>query len=168
MSSQIQDARVTASDEDHVAKLRDVSRAFMQAVPHNQALGIEVVELSDACAVMRLPYDAKLVGDPRTGVLHGGAISALLDACSGSAVFMALPLMAPIATLDLRIDYLKPATPKLTVWARASCYRLTRSVGFTRCVAYHEHDQDRPIASAVGTFMRGTLNRALDVNGSGA
>ena len=56
-----------------------------------------------------MPYDAKLVGNPETGVLHGGAITALLDGASGAAVFAALVDIVPIATLDLRIDYLRPA-----------------------------------------------------------
>ena len=59
--------------------------------------------------MFELPYDDKLVGNPDTGVMHGGAITALLDACSGAAVFAALDEWVPIATLDLRIDYLRAA-----------------------------------------------------------
>jgi uncharacterized protein (TIGR00369 family) len=131
-------------------------RGFSENVPHNRALGIQIHDLSKAGgARLELPYDAKLVGNPETGVLHGGAITSLLDSCSGAAVFAALVYIAPIATLDLRIDYLKPATPGKSVIAHAHCYKLTKSVAFTRAIAYHDDPGD-PIASAAGTFMLST------------
>jgi uncharacterized protein (TIGR00369 family) len=132
-----------------------LARRFSRGVPHNQALGIRVVEITATEAVFELPYDAKLVGNPDTGTLHGGAITAMLDACSGVAVFAALTELVPIATLDLRIDYLKPASPGKPVFGRASCYKLTRNVAFTRAVAYHD-DPDDAIAHSVGTFMLST------------
>lgn len=131
-------------------------RAFTEGVPHNKALGLRIVAMEHPGeAVFELPYDPKLVGNPDTGVLHGGAITALLDGASGAAVFMALTEWVPIATLDLRIDYLKPAEPPKAVRAKATCYKVTRNVAFTRAIAYHE-DPDDPIASAVGTFMLST------------
>jgi uncharacterized protein (TIGR00369 family) len=133
-------------------------RAFAEAVPHNRALGIEIVELGDGYSRYRLPYDPRLIGNPETGVLHGGAITALLDACCGSAVFNALPEPQPIATLDLRIDYLGPAEPGREVLARAECYKMTKNVAFVRAIAYHD-DEARPIASAAGTFMVATPSR---------
>ncbi len=136
------------------AKLK-LARAFAASVPHNRALGIDIVEFDHASVVFRLPYDAKLVGHPDTGTLHGGAITALLDGASGAAVFAALQDMVPIATLDLRIDYLRPAEAGKTVLARATCYKMTKHVAFTRAVAYHD-DPENPIAHSVGTFMVST------------
>lgn len=130
-------------------------RAFAEAIPHNKALGIEILELGDGQARYRLPWSEHLVGDPDTGVLHGGAITALLDACCGSAVFNALAAPQPIATLDLRIDYLQPATPRHDVIAHATCYRVTRNIAFVRAIAHHG-DEAAPIASAAGTFMLAT------------
>lgn len=142
-------------DDPPIDQLRAINRAFMDHVPHNQALGIQIDRLDAAEAEMTLPYQDKLVGNPDTGVLHGGAITTILDACSGAAVFMALTAPQPIATLDLRIDYLKPATPSQPVRTRARCYKVTRNVAFTRAVAFHD-DPDDPIASSAGTFMIGT------------
>jgi len=88
-------------------------------------------------------------------VLHGGVITSMMDACCGAAVFQALSEPLPIATLDLRIDYLKPATPREAVYAQAHCYKVTRNVAFVRGVAYHDSEDD-PIASAAGTFMLST------------
>jgi uncharacterized protein (TIGR00369 family) len=127
-------------------------RAFIDSVPYNRALGMEVVALDRDGAVFRLRYRDDLVGNPDNGVLHGGVITALLDACSSAAVFGSLPRLMPIATLDLRIDYLGPAQPNRDVFAHASCYKLTRNIAFTRAVAYHD-DRDQPIATSVGTFM---------------
>ena len=137
-----------------------ILRAFAEAVPHNRALGIEILEVGDAFSLYRLPYDEKLVGNPDTGVIHGGAITALLDACCGSAAFNALAEAQPIATLDLRIDYLAPATPHQDVLARSVCYKVTRNVAFVRATAF-QSDEQQPIASAAGTFMISTrLGRA--------
>lgn len=131
------------------------TRGFVDHIPHNRALGMKVLEFKRAEAIFQLPYDEKLVGNPDTGVLHGGAITALLDACSGAAVFAALTEWSPIATLDLRIDYLRGGDPGRDITCRATCYKLARNVAFTRAVAYHDDESD-PIATSAGTFMLGT------------
>jgi uncharacterized protein (TIGR00369 family) len=135
------------------ARLR-AAREFCAAVPHNRALGITVIEFAHAMAVFELPYRDEFVGNTDNGVIHGGVITALLDGTAGASVFAALPAFAPIATLDLRIDYLRPATPKRAVRCRATCYHRSRTVAFVRAVAYHDEDAvDGAIAHAVGTFM---------------
>lgn len=148
------------ADDPAAAAAREQRRlrlvaAFAANVPHDRACGREVVEVTREAVVFRLPYDPKLVGNPDTGTLHGGAITALLDGASGASVFAALTELVPIATLDLRIDYLRPAEPGRAVMARATCYRITRNVAFTRAVAYHDDPAD-PIAHSVGTFMLST------------
>jgi uncharacterized protein (TIGR00369 family) len=137
---------------DQNASRELLERVWADAVPHNAALGLDIVGCGKGWASMRLRYRPELVGNPDTGVLHGGAVTALLDATSGAAVFLRLPEPMRIATLDLRIDYLRPAAPGQDVVARAECYRLTRSVAFVRAMAFHDDDSD-PIAAAAGTFM---------------
>ncbi len=131
------------------------SRGFIDQIPHNRALGMRVQAMQRGEATFELPYDEKLVGNPDTGVIHGGCITALLDACSGAAVFAALTEWKPIATLDLRIDYLRAGEVGKTIVARAHCYKTTRNVAFTRAVAFHDDESD-PIATSMGTFMIGT------------
>jgi len=94
------------------------------------------------------------VGDTRTGVLHGGVVTAMLDESCGMAVQLALDGSRAIATLDLRIDYQKPATPGLDIQAHAVCYHVTRSIAFVRATAY-QNSEDDPVATATACFMIG-------------
>ena len=130
-------------------------RGLTEGIPHNKALGIEALELATGTALFVLRYDPKLVGNPDTGTLHGGAITALLDGASGASVFASLADWKPIATLDLRIDYQRAADAGKDVLCRAHCYKVTKNVAFTRAVAYHDDEAD-PIATSAGTFMLGT------------
>jgi uncharacterized protein (TIGR00369 family) len=152
-------ALMAEPSDERVNLHAEMNRRFMEFVPHNKALGLEVVRFGDGEAVMSLPYADRLVGNPETGVLHGGAITSLMDAACGAAVFMKLTEPMPIATLELRIDYLRPATPHQAVVARAHCYKVTRDVAFVRCDAFHAGAADDPIATAAGTFMLSTQYR---------
>jgi len=141
--------------DDREARNLKMARVLSANVPHSKALGIRIMDITDTEVLYELPYDEKLVGNPDTGTIHGGAITALLDGCSGAAVFAALTEPVPIATLDLRIDYLKPAEPGKSVIGKATCYKVTRNVAFTRAVAYQD-DPENVIAHSVGTFMLST------------
>ena len=101
-----------------------------------------------------LPYHPVFVGDTETGVLHGGVVTAMLDETCGMAVQLALDGSRAIATLDLRIDYQKPATPGLDLKAHSVCYRVTRSIAFVRATAYQDAEDD-PVATATACFMIG-------------
>ena len=142
--------------------LRDVGEddegEVMTGMPHGREIGMRLHRSARGQAHLSVPYDERLIGDPQTGVLHGGVITALLDTACGSAALSASGKPMATATLDLRIDYMRPATVGLAVHARAECYRLTRTIAFTRAVAYHT-DPDDPIASAAGSFM---VQRAED------
>ena len=91
------------------------------------------------------------IGDIETGIIHGGVITALLDNVSGVSVIAALQEMKSTATLDLRIDYMRPADVGRDIIAEAKCYHMTRTVAFTRAWAYHDN-KDRVIAAASGSF----------------
>ena len=131
---------------------------FSDTIPHNKALGLKVVAVRRGFASMRLEWREELVGNPETGVLAGGPLTAMLDGCCGMSVATMLKEPKPFATLDLRIDYARPATPGQAVIAEAECYRITNSVAFTRAFAHHGDAAD-PIAAAAGTFMLGTKGK---------
>jgi uncharacterized protein (TIGR00369 family) len=145
---------------DRDETLRILKGAFRDFIPHNAALGMDVVDFGETWIVLKLPYDPQWIGNPETGTLHGGVITALLDAASGASVYMRLGSPVPIATLDLRIDYLKPGTTGRDVFAKADCYKLTRSVAFVRGFAYHDDESD-PIAATSATFMLHTKGHSV-------
>lgn len=127
------------------------ARQFIEALPHCRALNMVLESVADGEAVMSMPYDEKLVGDPATGVIHGGAVSTLMDTCGGTAVMAHSAGPTMTATLNLRIDYMRAATPGQRITATATCYHITRSVAFVRAVAMDENT-DNPVATAAGAF----------------
>jgi len=132
-----------------------LARQFIEAIPHSKAMSMRLDEIGEGQASISMPYDERLIGDPATGVIAGGAVSALMDTCGGAAV-MSHPEAIGTATLDLRIDYMRSATPGQRIRARAECYHVTRAVAFVRATA-HDDDDGRPVASATGAF---TFQRA--------
>ncbi|WP_170400193.1 PaaI family thioesterase [Ruegeria arenilitoris] len=129
----------------------EIARRFIEAIPHAKALGLKLTKISDGEAAISMPYNADLVGDPRTGVIHGGAVFAALDTCCGAAVMSHPSAPGGTATIDLRIDYMRAATPGQSITAHATCYHITRNVAFVRATAMDEN-QDLPVATAAGSF----------------
>lgn len=128
--------------------------AFFQALPHAMALGVIAEEMDAGRAAISMPWRADLVGDPETGVIHGGAVSALMDTCCGMAAMSHPEASGGAATIGLRIDYMRSATPGQTIRARAECHHITRTVAFVRATAMDDDDL-RPVATATGTFTVG-------------
>ncbi|MEC9346609.1 MAG: PaaI family thioesterase [Pseudomonadota bacterium] len=137
------------------AQFPAVSLAGMQdlenRIPQIKALGIIVESIDGPFAVSRLPYAEHLIGDPETGILHGGAITTQIDNLCAVAMHSCIGHYVPCATIDLRVEYLKPATPGRDVIARAECRKVTRQVAFISAVAWTEEDD--PIAFASCTYM---------------
>lgn len=119
---------------------------------HGGALGITYHAHGTDWAELALPWHAALVGDPDTGVLASGPIIALMDMATSFSVWLKRGGFVPHATLDLRVDYLRPARPGQTVIGRGECYRLTRTISFVRGQA-HDGDPADPLAHVAGIFM---------------
>ena len=138
-------------DQNITEKRQKMATQFISALPFCHALDMRIDATGFAEAQMSMPYDPAIIGDPETGVVHGGAVSALLDTCGGLAVFLHPEGTKPTATIDLRIDYMRPAKvgERITAWSKV--YNVTRTVAFVRGIAF-DTDRDAPVATATGAF----------------
>ena len=135
----------------------EVLRAnFAQAIPHARECGMVVDALGETGARASMPYRADWLGDTERGVYHTGVITTLVDTISGLAAVAATGRFEAIATLDLRMDFLRPAAQGKGLRAHAACYRLTRSIAFVRATAWQD-DEREPVAVSQSTFMRGSV-----------
>jgi len=139
-------------------RLWDSAPMFVEGTPHAKFLGMQFVAIDLGRATLSLPYDKKLVGSIETGILHGGVLTALLDQASGLAAVASFEQAMPVATLDLRIDYMRASRPGKTLIAEAHAYKTTRHIAFVRAVA-HDGDVDDPVATSQASFM--TTARSL-------
>jgi uncharacterized protein (TIGR00369 family) len=134
------------------------AKAFFELarrVGHGQALGLEFRESQEKWVELALPWREDLVAVPDAGIVASGAIVSLIDTAGGTSVWATLDKFIPIVTVDLRLDYLRPAVKGETIIARCECIKLTRKIAFVRGIA-HGGDEARPIALSASTFM---LNR---------
>jgi uncharacterized protein (TIGR00369 family) len=137
--------------------LRQIGEHMATTVPQAAALGFRFVSAGDGRGSIEVPWREDLVGDPETQVIAGGVVTSLLDHTCGLAITSAAGTVPfSTATLDLRIDYMRPAAPRAGVIAEAHCYKVTRSIAFVRASAW-DADPDDPIATAQAAFV---LNRA--------
>jgi uncharacterized protein (TIGR00369 family) len=136
-----------APDFDPVRLIRMMARNG-----HNADIGVQYGGHGDDWAELILPYAEKLVSDPATGILASGPIFTMMDMSATLAIWLAAKKFVPQATLDMRVDYLRPATPGKTVHGRCECYRLTRAIAFVRGQA-HDGDPADPLAHVAGTYM---------------
>jgi uncharacterized protein (TIGR00369 family) len=125
-------------------------------LPQFKALGLELVKIEPDHCVMALEQRDELLGDPERGVLHGGVVTTLLDSVCGTAVFAGGQPNSTVATLDLRLDYLRPARPDQRLIGEATVYRRTRNVAFVTGEAYQD-DDTKPVARCTASFMLGSV-----------
>lgn len=128
-------------EPEFVAGLRDI---FEHRIPFNRVLGLQITRLHPDDVEGRIAMKPELVGHFVQNRLHGGVISATLDAMGGLAVMAAIgarhmddaPIQrlhrfAKLGTIDLRIDYLRPAIGD-AFDMRAQVLRLGSRVASTR------------------------------------
>jgi uncharacterized protein (TIGR00369 family) len=100
-----------------------LTKIFDEMIPFNRVLGLKITSLAPDGVKGRIDMRPELIGHFISQRLHGGVISAGLDAMAGVAVMAAIgarhmdeaPLQrlhrfGRLGTIDLRIDYLRPAT----------------------------------------------------------
>ena len=126
--------------------------SYVRRVGHGGALGLSYVGHGPDWVELGLDYQEKLIGVAETGVIASGPIISLMDMATSMAIWVKLGEFRHQATLDMRIDYLRPAVAGRPIVGRGECYRVTRSVGFVRGLA-HDGDAADPVAHVTGTFM---------------
>jgi acyl-coenzyme A thioesterase PaaI-like protein len=126
--------------------------AAFQNVGHGGALGIHYRDHGTDWVELGLDYAEHLIGMPETGIIASGPIISLMDMATTLSIWRRLGTFRQQATLDLRIDYLRPAVPGRTIIGRGECYGLTRAVAFVRGLA-HDGDELDPVANVTGTFL---------------
>ncbi|HYZ48855.1 MAG TPA: PaaI family thioesterase [Sphingomonas sp.] len=119
---------------------------------HGGLIGLRYVGHGEDWAELAIDYSDRLIMDEVTGVLASGPILALMDMATSMSIWCKQNRFRAQATLDLRVDYLRPATPGKAVIGRGECYRITRSVAFIRGQA-HDGDPADPVAHVAGTYM---------------
>lgn len=153
---------MNTSDEFHdaVAALRNPDgscnvaafNTVISRLGHSGWLGHRFHAADEGWLELAMDWREDLVGDPDTGVLASGPIVALMDNAAGTAVWLKRGVLGAQVTIDLRVDYMRPATPRATVIARCECYRLTRQIAFVRGIGY-DATPDDPLCHVTGTFM---------------
>lgn len=135
-----------------------LTERFMHVVPHVHELGMSIVELRSESIHIRLPYREEWLGDVVHGLIHPGIITTLVDSGSGLAVLARLENPEPIATLDLRMDYQRPALKDLSLDCRAEAYRVTPHIVFVRATVW-QADENKPVALSQSAFMRSSTSK---------
>ncbi len=126
--------------------------SYVRALGHGGALGYDYHAHGEDWIELKLPYADHLVGMPDSGIIASGPIVSLMDMATSMSIWIRLGKFRPQATLDLRVDYLRPAMPGRTIIGRAECYGVTRSVCFARGMA-HDGDPADPVAHVSAAFM---------------
>ena len=139
-------------DSGGAADPREMMQRFLDVVPHAEALGMRVIDAGPGMVELEMPWRAEFVGDPATGVLHGGVVSALMDTCCGAAVMAHPTHPRSTATIDLRIDYLRPGRGTRFT-ASATLLRSGNKVAVVRSELHNE--SDTLIAVGTGTYLCG-------------
>ena len=143
------------SDEmaDEPAKFDPSQTAkFLLKHGHSAKLGLRFRDHGENWVELDLPWREDLVGEVDRGILASGPIISMLDMASGLAIWSTKGVFAPIATLDLRVDYQRPARKDAAVTGHVECYRVSKSAAFVRGFA-HDGDPDDTVATMTAVFM---------------
>ena len=147
-------------EDEFVTGLRAI---FEEKIVFNSVLGLKIAELRPERVVGRIAMRPELVGHYTFNRLHGGVISAGLDAMGGLAVMAAigarhmdeapaqrLHRFGKLGTIDLRVDYLRPAVGD-SFELRAEVLRLGSRVASTRMEFFGS--EGRLLSAAAGAYI---------------
>lgn len=122
-----------------------------ELIVFHKHLGLQLTELTPGFAKMYLPYQDFMIGNPIRPALHGGVLATVLDGVGGAATMTTFTSYQDrISTIDLRVDYLRPAD-KADMIAEGRVIRSGNSVVVAEMCIYHK-DPALPLAVGRGAF----------------
>jgi uncharacterized protein (TIGR00369 family) len=124
--------------------------AFLQRVPYVRFLGMRVELAGDEMTAV-LPFAQHLIGNPTIPALHGGVIGAFLEMTALAQLSIAQPARRVPKTIDVTIEYLRPARAQET-YARAVLRKVGRRVANVQVEAWQE-SRSQPVAGMTGHFL---------------
>ena len=129
----------------------DIKEVIEKKIPFDLFLGRKVECVEKGYARLRLPYRPEFIGDSRRPALHGGVISMLIDTCGGAAVWASGDVRDRISTIDMRVDFLRPAPPEDLV-AEARVKLLGNRVGNTQVIVFAASAPDVIVAEGRAVY----------------
>ena len=126
-------------------------RAFIDDHGYLSWLGLRLDRLERGRVRMSVPGDGKFRNPGPGGSIHGGIVATLIDTASGFALRTTFedPGTARLATTDLDVSYLRPATGDLAV--EAEVLRAGGTTGVTD-VTIESTNEDEPVAVGRTTY----------------
>ncbi len=141
-------------------RIQHYANAMVEGSPFAHFLNIQLIEVTRTTSTLSVDYREDLIGDSHKAIIHGGVITSLLDHASGVAAFAAMGAEMSVATLDLRIDYMRSANPGSKLIGKACCYKTSTHIAFVRSEAHDDQSEKgkEPVAIAQSAFMVLSLN----------
>ena len=128
-----------------------IKRTIEELIPIHKFLGVELLEIRQGYAKVKVPFREEVIGDFRSRRWHGGIIATIMDSVGGIAVGTYFTsTMDKMATIDLRVDYLNPAEASAII-VEGEIVRLGKTILVTRMKAYQENS-DELISEGKGVY----------------
>ena len=134
---------MTATADDKLA-------AFLASWAYVRFLGMEA-ELTGETLAAALPFSQHLIGNPIIPALHGGVVGAFLELTALAQLAASAPDGHAPRTVDITIDYLRPARA-FTTYAKAEVIKRGRRVINVQATAWQESPTS-PVATLRGHFV---------------
>lgn len=129
-----------------------LTTVFEELIPFNKFLGMKLIDINENFAKAKLPFRKEFIGDPRANRLHGGISATFMDVIGGIAAMTVLESVDDkIATVDMRVDYLRPGKAE-DIFAESKIIRKGSRLVVTEMKLFHESAQKKLIATAKGVY----------------
>ncbi len=135
-------------------KTPDAANLLMSHLPSVKEAGLHCSSLSPEQVVIQMPSQPGWIGDAVKQTLHPGVSSLLADTACAISVSAAHGSLLHMATLDLRMDYLRPAPVGIDLYCEARCVRMSKHVAFTQAWVF-QHGKPDPVVAVTANMMLG-------------